>query len=92
MTASAANASPAIKIKVVKGCNAIGVTKGQTANWLLSAVAGVGVQAGTIRGSRTLWLSGNRVNVPAFKVGDTFNCNTGNPLHSVKVEVVGVLA
>ena len=89
---NASNTSPAIKIKVVKGCRDIGVAKGQTAQWILRAVSGVGIEAGMIRGSRTLWLSGNRVNVPTVTVGQVLNLNTGNPLQSVKVEVVAVLA
>ncbi len=70
------------RIRVTKGCPAIGAVKGTVTRMTPTAVPGYGVKATPL-----LWFAGNRVNVPTLKVGDSVSLNTGDPTRRVVVEV-----
>jgi hypothetical protein len=83
--------SPSFRVRVTKGCRDLGITKGATATFRLDAYPGIGVEAGRVRGSASLWLSGNRSRVPTVAVGQSLSLNTGRPEHRVVVEVTAIL-
>lgn len=66
------------RIRITKGCRAIGVHKGAVARVTPYAVPTAGVKVSPI-----LWLAGNRVNLPTWKVGDSMSLNTGDPTRRV---------
>lgn len=78
-----------IIIRVTKGSLSLRIRKGDTVTVCPTAHEGRGVRVGRI-GAHSLWMSGNRRHVPAFKVGDVVNMHDGRPEHSVRAVVEAV--
>ena len=81
------------RIRITKGCPALGIDKGAIGKISPKAITNVGVEAGFFRtqfGSRLLWFTGNRVHAPALRAGQSIRLSDGNPSRVVVAEVTDV--
>ncbi len=72
-------------VKVIKGCPAININKSDTPVSITFEATDVGVKVKGL--DRSVWLSGNRRNVPKLKIGQRFNCHRGDPTKFVTIAI-----
>jgi len=72
-------------VKVIKGCPDLFTRKSDTPVSITFEATNAGVEVQGL--GRSLWMAGNRVNLPKLKIGQRFNCHRGDPTKFVTIEI-----
>lgn len=74
-------------VVVEKGCKDFGICKGARSFMIFESMKSE-IRVDGLH--QTLWMSGNRKNVPTMTVGSRYNLHKGDPTHYITVEVVSI--
>ena len=71
--------------RVIKGCPTLLINKSTTPIAIALEATDRGIKITGLK--TTVYLSGNRVNLPKLKIGQRFNCHRGDPTKFITIEI-----